>query len=67
MIELGLFFEKFWRLIIESSDKDEYEPSKACSLWAEDVVRKPSYSRAEMRVLEEYIIVDEGSGCISKQ
>ena len=33
--------------LIESSSIEEYDPSKACGLWAEESVRKPSYSRAQ--------------------
>ena len=53
--------------LIESSSIEEYDPSKACSLWAEESVRKPSYSRAQpgTNILEECIIVDEESGCSS--
>ena len=27
--------------LLESYDIDEYGPSKACGLWAEEIVRKP--------------------------
>ena len=52
-----------------SSNIDEYDPSKACGLSAEEIMRKSSQSRAkpEKRVLEECINVDEGSGCTSKK
>ena len=33
--------------LLESWDIVEYEPSKACGLWAEEIVRKSLYSRVK--------------------
>ena len=33
--------------LLESCDIDEYDPSKACGVWAEEIVRKSLYSRVK--------------------
>ena len=61
-------------ILLVSSPIDVYDPSKACNLWADDMIRKPTYvrvksakksARVDEGKMSKPIVIDEGES--SKQ
>ena len=55
-------------ILLECSPIDLYDPSKACNLWADDMIRKPTYVRVKSAKksasvegkMSKPIVIDEG-------